>query len=202
MRPKQLRAKDLRAWAVVPIRAIKDPRITPATLRVLVAYCSYADAMGRTFVSQPRIGQDIGMGKSGVSYHAVKLRKLGYITYCKPFFRGQRSTSNRVVYEPSMKLEESIRARLTPKQQIQLGEAEAMMKEEHKQAKSGPNLLTDLDLSKLMADFQCLTADFFSRAKGAGWFIDPDQADRASRMLANQAVELLREPHSAEEVAA
>ena len=202
MRPKQLRAKDLRAWAVVPIRAIKDPRITPATLRVLVAYCSYADAMGRTFVSQPRIGQDIGMGKSGVSYHAVKLRKLGYITYCKPFFRGQRSTSNRVVYEPSMKLEESIRARLTPKQQIQLGEAEAMMKEEHKQAKSGPNLLTDLDLSKLMADFQCLTADFFSRAKGAGWFIDPDQADRASRMLANQAVELLREPHRAEEVAA
>lgn len=202
MRPKQLKAKDLRAWAVVPIRAIKDPRITPATLRVLVAYCSYADAMGRTFVSQPRIGQDIGMGKSGVSYHAVKLRKLGYITYCKPFFRGQRSTSNRVVYEPSMKLEESIRARLTPKQQIQLGEAEAMMKEEHKQAKSGPNLLTGLDLSKLMADFQCLTADFFSRAKGAGWFIDPDQADRASRMLANQAVELLREPHRDEEVAA
>ena len=202
MRPKQLKAKDLRAWAVVPIRAIKDPRITPATLRVLVAYCSYADAMGRTFVSQPRIGQDIGMGKSGVSYHAVKLRKLGYITYCKPFFRGQRSTSNRVVYEPSMKLEESIRARLTPKQQIQLGEAEAMMKEEHRQAKSGPNLLTDLDLSKLMADFQCLTADFFSRAKGAGWFIDPDQADRASRMLANQAVELLREPHRDEEVAA
>ena len=202
MRPKQLKAKDLRAWAVVPIRAIKDPRMTPATLRVLVAYCSYADAMGRTFVSQPRIGQDIGMGKTGVSYHAVKLRKLGYITYCKPFFRGQRSTSNRVVYEPSMKLEESIRARLTPKQQIQLGEAEAMMKEEHKQAKSGPNMLTDLDLSKLMADFQCLTADFFSRAKGAGWFIDPDQADRASRMLANQAVELLREPHRAEEVAA
>ena len=202
MRPKQLKAKDLRAWAVVPIRAIKDPRMTPATLRVLVAYCSYADAMGRTFVSQPRIGQDIGMGKTGVSYHAVKLRKLGYITYCKPFFRGQRSTSNRVVYEPSMKLEESIRARLTPKQQIQLGEAEAMMKEEHKQAKSGPNMLTDLDLSKLMADFQCLTADFFSRAKGAGWFIDPDQADRASRMLANQAVELLREPHRDEEVAA
>ena len=29
MRPKQLRAKDLRAFAIVPIRAIKDPRITP-----------------------------------------------------------------------------------------------------------------------------------------------------------------------------
>ncbi len=202
MRPKQLRAKDLRAWAIVPIRAIKDPRMTPATLRVLVAYCSYADAMGRTFVSQPRIGQDIGMGKTGVSYHAVKLRKLGYITYCKPFFRGQRSTSNRIVYDPSLKLEESIRARLTTRQQIQLGEAEERMKQEHTQAKSGPNMADDLDLSKLRADFQCLTADFFSRAKGAGWWISPDIEDRAAIMLANQAVELLREPHSDETEAA
>ena len=202
MRPQQLKAKDLRAWAIVPIRAIKDPRMTPATLRVLVAYCSYADAMGRTFVSQPRIGQDIGMGKTGVSYHAVKLRKLGYITYCKPFFRGQRSTSNRIVYDPSLKLEESIRARLTTRQQIQLGEAEERMKQEHTQAKSGPNMADDLDLSKLRADFQCLTADFFSRAKGAGWWISPDIEDRAAMMLANQAVELLREPHSDETEAA
>lgn len=202
MRPQQLKAKDLRAWAIVPIRAIKDPRMTPATLRVLVAYCSYADAMGRTFVSQPRIGQDIGMGKTGVSYHAVKLRKLGYITYCKPFFRGQRSTSNRIVYDPSLKLEESIRARLTTKQQIQLGEAEERMKQEHTQAKSGPNMADDLDLSKLRADFQCLTTDFFSRAKGAGWWISPDIEDRAATMLANQAVELLREPHSDETEAA
>jgi hypothetical protein len=202
LRPQQLKAKDLRAWAIVPIRAIKDPRMTPATLRVLVAYCSYADAMGRTFVSQPRIGQDIGMGKTGVSYHAVKLRKLGYITYCKPFFRGQRSTSNRIVYDPSLKLEESIRARLTTRQQIQLGEAEERMKQEHTQAKSGPNMADDLDLSKLRADFQCLTADFFSRAKGAGWWISPDIEDRAAIMLANQAVELLREPHSDETEAA
>ena len=202
MRPQQLKAKDLRAWAIVPIRAIKDPRMTPATLRVLVAYCSYADAMGRTFVSQPRIGQDIGMGKTGVSYHAVKLRKLGYITYCKPFFRGQRSTSNRIVYDPSLKLEESIRARLTTRQQIQLGEAEERMKQEHTQAKSGPNMADDLDLSKLRADFQCLTADFFSRAKGAGWWISPDIEDRAAIMLANQAVELMREPHSDETEAA
>ncbi len=202
MRPKQLKAKDLRAWAIVPIRAIKDPRMTPATLRVLVAYCSYADTMGRTFVSQPRIGQDIGMGKTGVSYHAVKLRKLGYLTYCKPFFRGQRSTSNRIVYDPSLKLEESIRARLTTKQQIQLGEAEERMKQEHTQAKSGPNMVDDLDLSKLRDEFQCLTTDFFSRAKGAGWWISPDIEDRAALMLANQASELLREPHSDETEAA
>ena len=202
MRPKQLKAKDLRAFAVIPIRAIKDPRISPATLRVLVAFCSYADAMGRTFVSQARIGQDIGLGSTGVSYHAVKLRKLGYLTYCKPFYRNQRSTSNRIVYEPSMKLEESVRARLTTKQQIQLGEAEAQMKEQQAQSKAGPNLSVDLELSTLRVEFQCLTRDFFSRAKGAGWWIDTDRVDRAAQMLANQAVELLREPHSDKDAAA
>ena len=147
MRPKQLKAKDLRAFAVIPIRAIKDPRISPATLRVLVAFCSYADAMG-------------------------------------------------------MKLEESVRARLTTKQQIQLGEAEAQMKEQQAQAKAGPNLSVDLELSTLRGEFQCLTRDFFSRAKGAGWWIDTDRVDRAAQMLANQAVELLREPRNDKDAAA
>ena len=197
MRPKQLKAKDLRAFAVVPIRAIKDPRITPSTLRVLVAFCSYADTMGRTFVSLARIGQDIGLGKTGVSYHSVKLRKLGYLTYCKPFFKGQKSTANRIVYDPSLKLEESIRARLTPKQQIQLGEAEAMLKEQGKQSITGLNTSNDLDLSMLKAEFQSLTADFFTAAMAKGYWVSNDQAQRAALMLSNQAVELLREPHSA-----
>ena len=201
MRPKQLKAKDLRAFAVVPIRAIKDPRITPSTLRVLVAFCSYADTMGRTFVSLARIGQDIGLGKTGVSYHSVKLRKLGYLTYCKPFFKGQKSTANRIVYDPSLKLEESIRARLTPKQQIQLGEAEAMLKEQGKQSITGLNTSNDLDLSILRAEFQSLTADFFTAAMAKGYWVSNDQAQRAALMLSNQAVELLREPHSAGDAA-
>ena len=201
MRPKQLKAKDLRAFAVVPIRAIKDPRITPSTLRVLVAFCSYADTMGRTFVSLARIGQDIGLGKTGVSYHSVKLRKLGYLTYCKPFFKGQKSTANRIVYDPSLKLEESIRARLTPKQQIQLGEAEAMLKEQGKQSITGLNTSNDLDLSMLKAEFQSLTADFFTAAMAKGYWVSNDQAQRAALMLSNQAVELLREPHSAGDAA-
>ena len=202
MRPKQLKAKDLRAFAVVPIRAIKDPRITPSTLRVLVAFCSYADTMGRTFVSLARIGQDIGLGKTGVSYHSVKLRKLGYLTYCKPFFKGQKSTANRIVYDPSLKLEESIRARLTPKQQIQLGEAEAILKEQAIQSKSGLNTANDLDLSSLRCDFQSLTADFFTAAMTKGYWISHDQAQRAALMLSNQAVELLREAHSTDKDAA
>ena len=126
MRPQQLKTKDLRAFAVVPIRAIKDARMTPKNLRVLIAFCSYCDHMGRTFVSQERIGQDIGSSRSAVSNHVKKLRDFGYMVYAKPLWRGQRSTSNRIVYDPQVKLEETIRSRLSSKQQMELAEAETM----------------------------------------------------------------------------
>ena len=201
MRPKQLKAKDLRAFAVVPIRALKDARITPKTLRVLVAFCSYADHMGRTFVSQTRIGQDIGLSQSGVSWHVVRLRKFGYMTFCKPFYKDQKSTSNRIVYDQQLKLEETIRSRLTPKQQIQLGEAEAMLKQGGNMRLTGINTAVELDLSKLVDEFQCLTTEFFTRAIADGWVIKPEKLKRGAAMLANQAVELLSEPYSDERAA-
>jgi len=202
LRPKQLKAKDLRAFTVVPIRALGDPRVTAATFRVLAAYCSYADRMGRTFVSQGRLAETLGVGASGISYHAVKLRKLGYLVYCKPFFRGQRSTSNRIVYEPSIKLEATIKSSLSAKHQIEIAEEERTIKQEHKQVIAGTNSDDDLRLSMLMDDFQCLTAEFFARAISQGWWIKHDNAARAGKMLANQAVDLLREPHNDEEAAA
>lgn len=202
MRPQQLKTKDLRAFAVVPIRAIKDARITPKTLRVLIAFCSYCDHMGRTFVSQERIGQDIGSSRSAVSNHVKKLRDFGYMVYAKPLWRGQRSTSNRIVYDPQVKLEETIRSRLSSKQQMELAEAETMARMQEEINQSGTNTLAELELSNLRAEFQCLTADYFSRALAAGWRIKPDVVQSASIMLANQAVELLTEPHRDEEVAA
>ena len=202
MRPQQLKTKDLRAFAVVPIRAIKDARMTPKNLRVLIAFCSYCDHMGRTFVSQERIGQDIGSSRSAVSNHVKKLRDFGYMVYAKPLWRGQRSTSNRIVYDPQVKLEETIRSRLSSKQQMELAEAETMARMQEEINQSGTNTLAELELSNLRAEFQCLTADYFSRALAAGWRIKPDVVQSASIMLANQAVELLTEPHRAEEVAA
>ena len=66
---------------------------------------------------------------------------------------------------------------------------------------AGTNTDDDLRLSMLMDDFQSLTADFFTRAISQGWWIKHDTATRAAKMLANQAVELLREPHSKETAA-
>jgi len=202
MRPKQLRSKDLRAFAVVPIRAIKDPRITPKTLRVLIAFCSYCDHIGRTFVSNERVGQDIGSKRTAVGYHVRKLRDYGYMVYSKPMFKGQRSTSNRVVFDPQVKYEDTIRSRLSAKQQMELNEAETNARLQDGIDQTGTNSTLDLDLSTLRAEFQLLTTDYFTKALGAGWRIKPDVVQSASIMLANQAVELLTEPHSDDKDAA
>ena len=202
MRPKQLRSKDLRAFAIVPIRAIKDPRITPKTLRVLIAFCSYCDSIGRTFVSNERIGQDIGSKRTAIGYHVRKLRDYGYMVYAKPFYKGQRSTSNRVVYDPQVKYEDTLRSRLTAKQQMELNEAETNAQLQEAIDQSGTNSDVELDLSSYRAEFQCLTAAFFSRALAAGWRIKPDVVQSASIMLANQALDLLTEPHSSDRDAA
>ena len=77
-----------------------------------------------------------------------------------------------------------------------------MLKQQAIQSKSGLNTQAELDLSKLRDEFQCLTTDYFTRAIGAGWRIKPDVVQSAAIMLANQAVELLTEPHSDETEAA
>jgi hypothetical protein len=202
MRPKQLKAKDLRAFAVVPIRAIKDARMTAKTLRVLIAFCSYADHMGRTFVSQERIGQDIGSKRTAVGYHVKRLRDFGYMVYAKPLWRGQKSTSNRIVFDPQVKYEDTIRSRLTPKQQMELAEAETTAKQMHRLQQTGYNTQADLDLLELREEFECFTSNFFTRAIAKGWRIKPEAVHRAEIMLANQAVELLSAPYSDEEAAA
>lgn len=186
--------KDLRMFAVLPVRAIKDPRLTAKNLRVLAAFCSYADHMGRTFVSLQRVGEDVGLGRRGVHYHVTKLRKVGYMVYCKPFFRNQRSTSNRIVFDPLVKNEETIRSRLTVKQQMDLAELEATIKEQLKHDRSGLNTQVELDLSVLRERFVNLCNQFFTDAMQVGLHVTADDREKGARMLATQAVDLIRTP--------
>jgi hypothetical protein len=96
-------------------------------------------------------------------------------------------------------MEETIRSRLTTKQQIQLGEAEAMMKQEHAQGITGLNRWNELDSLMYMEKFECLARDFFTAAIADGWVIKHEKLRRGAAMLANQAVELLSAPYSDEE---
>ena len=124
------------------------------------------------------------------------------MVYAKPFYKGQRSTSNRIVYDPQVKYEDTLRSRLTAKQQMELNEAETNAQLQEAIDQSGTNSDVELDLSSYRAEFQSLTTDFFTRAIGAGWRIKPDVVQSASIMLANQALDLLTEPHSADKDAA
>lgn len=188
-------------FAVLPVRAIKDPRLTAKNLRVLAAFCSYADHMGRTFVSLQRVGDDLGLGRRGVHYHVTKLRKSGYMVYCKPFFRNQRSTSNRIVFDPQVKNEETIRSRLTTKQQMDLAELEATIKQQLAHDRAGLNTQNELDLSSLRERFVSLCNQFFTEAMQIGLHVSTDNQERGARMLATQAVDLIRTPpQNAQEV--
>ena len=83
-----------------------------------------------------------------------------------------------------------------------VNEAETMARMQDQINQAGTNTLFDSEHSKLRAEFQCLTTDYFTRAIGVGWRIKPDVVQSAAIMLANQAVDLLREPHSDETEAA
>ena len=85
---------------------------------------------------------------------------------------------------------------------MELSEAETNAQLQEQIDRSGTNCEVELDLSRLRAEFQSLTTDYFTRAIGAGWRIKPDVVQSAAIMLANQATDLMREPHSDETEAA
>jgi biotin operon repressor len=126
MKPAVIKPKDLRNFSIVPIRAIKDPRVTATMLKVLVAFCSYADRTGRTFVSLERIGDDIGTSQSAVSKQVTKLKKCGYIVNAKPISRQIKTCTRRILY--TNKSEQAIRSSLSSAEVMELSIAEDELK--------------------------------------------------------------------------
>jgi len=192
VKPEQLRAKDFRRIAILPIRAVKDPRMTGRTLQVLAAFCSYCDHLGRTFVSLQRVGEDVGMERTTVCHHVRKLYKLGYMVNANRFYKHQKSTSRRVIYDPSVKEESTLRSRLTAKEQMILGEAEAQLKESSLGVKMNTNTQAEQVRLELKERFEKLCVEFFTTAIAEGYNIKPEQQERAAMMLASQAVDLIK----------
>ena len=191
VKPTVLKAKDLRMFAVVPIRAIRDPRLTPRNFQVLVAFCSYADHMGRTFVSQARVGEDLGLHGRTICTHVKKLRELGYITYAKPLWRGQRSTSNRIVFDPQVKNEETIRSRLSAKQQMELAEAETIAKERYKINKRATNTQPDDRVDMLSEKFQQMCKQFLTGAIAEGVPLNHNRIERTAKQVTAQIADVM-----------
>jgi biotin operon repressor len=196
MKPAVIKPKDLRNFSIVPIRAIKDPRVTATMLKVLVAFCSYADRTGRTFVSLERIGDDIGTSQSAVSKQVTKLKKCGYIVNAKPISRQIKTCTRRILYVN--KTEAAIRSSLSSAEVMELSIAEDELKNQALIDSNTPaNERPEYEVRVLKARFSVLCDRFFAESMADGWWISTDSQRQTTIQLSNQAVDMLRRDRTA-----
>jgi len=99
---------DQRTYAVVPLRALRDKRLTSGDIRVLGIMASYANRAGLTWVGQKRMGQDLVVSQQAISKHLKRLTEMGYIEVVSQGFRGERACTRRIIFDPSMTAQDAI----------------------------------------------------------------------------------------------
>jgi DNA-binding Lrp family transcriptional regulator len=112
--PKKPRIKpkdappDQRKVCVLPIRAMTDQRLTDGAFRVLAMVCSYCNRAGITWVSQKRLAEEMHVSRQAITNQIASLRETGYIEIIRKGFRGERSNTLRVVFDPTITAEDAI----------------------------------------------------------------------------------------------
>lgn len=99
---------DQRKVAVLPIRAVFDQKLTHGALQVLAALCSYCNRAGITWVSQTRLAKELGISQQAVAKQFKQLRDHGYLETIRKGFKGERTDTLRVIFDPSVKAEDAI----------------------------------------------------------------------------------------------
>lgn len=99
---------DQRKVSIVPIRAIGDKKLGDATFRALAMVCSFCNRAGITWVSQKRLATDMKVSQQGISKHIRKLQEAGYIEVVRKGFRGERATTLRVIFDPTVDTDTAI----------------------------------------------------------------------------------------------
>jgi predicted transcriptional regulator len=106
--PKKPRIKqkdappDQRKVSVLPIRAITDDKVTDNMLRVLACLCSYCNRAGLTWVSQKKLAEDMKVSRQAITKQLGKLTTAGYVEVVRKGFRGERSNTVRVIFDPTV----------------------------------------------------------------------------------------------------
>ena len=106
--PKKPRVKekeplpDQRKVSVLPIRAVFDQKLTHGGLQVLAAICAFSNRAGITWVSQTRLAKDLGISQQAVAKQFKQLRALGYLETVRKGFKGERTDTIRVIFDPSV----------------------------------------------------------------------------------------------------
>lgn len=89
---------DKRIVSVVPIRAVGDRTLTAPQYRVLLAFSSYANKGGITWVGLERIGRDTGTSEARAGVVTRQLIAKGYIKVLRKGYPGDRAQTRQVVY--------------------------------------------------------------------------------------------------------
>ena len=112
--PKKPRVKekdpppDQRKVCVMPIRAINDKKVSDGMLRVLALLCSYCNRAGVTWVSHKRLSEDMEVSRQAITKQLHKLTEAGYVEVIRKGFRGERTNTLRVIFDPSVTAEDAI----------------------------------------------------------------------------------------------
>ncbi len=92
-------APDQRKFAVIPLDVIKKPGITFAALKVLIAFSSYCNKSGSSYVSQNKLAQDLKVSRQAVQKQIKKLVDLGLIKEYKNYYPNLKGSTRRIIYD-------------------------------------------------------------------------------------------------------
>lgn len=112
--PKKPRVKpkdtppDQRKLSVLPIRAGSDSRLHGSTLRCLIVLCSYCNRAGLTWVGQAKLAKDLQVSRQAVTKQIKLLIETGYVEVVKKGFRGEKTNTLRVIYDPTIDAQTAI----------------------------------------------------------------------------------------------
>lgn len=107
---KRKNYKDKRLLIVMPFAAWQDKRLSNLDIRVLLGFCSYTKKTGQvfndnndsatTYVSQARIGKEMGYSRQSINKSVKKLREYGYIVYeeRRQGVKGIKGQTMRIVF--------------------------------------------------------------------------------------------------------
>jgi DNA-binding transcriptional regulator YhcF (GntR family) len=89
----------------MPFKAVFDKRMTHGALQALAALCTYCNRAGITWVSQKRIASDLQISQQAVAKQFKQLRECGYLETIRKGFKGARSDTQRVIFDPTVDAE-------------------------------------------------------------------------------------------------
>lgn len=105
---KKEQAPDLRQFAVLPIRAITDRKLTEMQLRTLLMFCAYSNRGGLTWVGLKRIADHFGNSLNATAQHTRALIAKGYMKVLYHGYKGERAHTRQIIFKADMKLEDII----------------------------------------------------------------------------------------------